>query len=167
MKQFWLAASSLLLMSCSASEPVEIKPREKVKITDVSSFDEVHLTRMFWLKKHTPNPVYPPAYELKGLRGCIDVQVLINSAGYPEKFNIRRSTVPADFEKATIAALQQWQWKPAPSNADYKPVLTSVQFEFSTKQHKGRSNKALTNYCVAKLRDTAAQKRASDEVFSH
>ncbi len=84
-----------------------------------------------------PAPVYPPAQLAEGISGQATIIFNIDTDGRTVDLKLESASRPA-FAKAAMAALKQWQFKPATLNG--KPVKISCQQEFPFRARYGPSD---------------------------
>lgn len=105
---------------------------------------------------HNPPPQYPIEAIKSGVEGCMAVAFEIHSDGSVSNERLWRDKTPRfhetkAWEQATLLAVHQWHFEPAPANANRDPVYTYTTITFTlsngskwTKYDKERDNKNKT-----------------------
>ena len=77
-------------------------------------------------------PVYPPDARRKGIEGTVMVQALVGRDGAVHDTRIVKS-IPG-LDKAAVAAVKQWTFKPALSKGKPMAVWVAVPVQFTLKK---------------------------------
>ena len=76
-----------------------------------------------------PDPKYPELPEGAEERGTVVMLIGVNTKGHVEAVRVLRSDEPA-FEKAAVATVKRWKFKPAQKNGHPVPVQVTVEMKF-------------------------------------
>lgn len=63
--------------------------------------------------EYAPAPRYPTTARRKGLQGEAVLRVLVNASGQPERIEIMRSSGHRLLDRAALAAVRDWRFRPA------------------------------------------------------
>lgn len=88
----------------------------------------------YWVVKRKVAPEYPPAAGKKGISGCVEFTLLIDSDGKPQNLTVIKNFPGSTFNRKAYEALRKWQWTAAESNTEKQPVLTTIQLDFTTQK---------------------------------
>lgn len=75
-------------------------------------------------------PVYPRSLERKGVGGTVTVLISINTKGRSTSTKVQRSSGNAQLDRAAIAAVKRWRFKPALKNGLPVTSNTAVKIVF-------------------------------------
>jgi TonB family protein len=140
-----LSIMCVFLLACASNNKVEVVVEEPIQYLDLTLDDNNQLINEYWVIEKRIEPKYPISAARKGLSGCVDLIVSINSDGTSGDYKIRKSFPEGVFDKYATDALNNWQWVAADKNSDKTPVLTTVQLDFMV---SGTNNKTeAENHC--------------------
>ncbi|WP_105168349.1 energy transducer TonB [Pseudoalteromonas sp. T1lg23B] len=134
--------SLFLIGACSTTDTAKIPPKEQVKYIDLTADDNHKLLEKYWVSKIRREPIYPIDAAKKGLSGCVDFIVGINSNGKLSTYKVHQSYPQGVFDEYALVALSKWRWEAAENNHDKQPVLTTIQMDFMI---QGSTNKIDAN----------------------
>lgn len=80
--------------------------------------------------EHTPAPAYPEEARRSGREGRVTVSVLVSAHGQPKEVALSNSSGSASLDRAALAAVRQWKFKPARRNSDAIESWVKVPVEF-------------------------------------
>lgn len=148
MKYMTTALVWLFTVPCIAEETAET-PRQLEVFNEAQPLERVH-------------PKFPFSMAKVGKEGWVRISFVIDEQGKVVDPIIHDSSGSKSFEKATIAAVKQWQYSPATVNG--KPVEqcdSKVQFDFKLSgDRKGVSERFLKSY--RKLKNAIVENRLED-----
>ena len=129
-KEFILSIFSVFLVACASNDKVAVATKEPIQYLNLTSDDEKELVEKYWIVEERQAPKYPIDAARKGLSGCVDLIIGINSDGRLGSYRVKSSYPEGLFDENAIAALTQWKWVATETNSDKTPVLTSIQLDF-------------------------------------
>jgi len=139
-----------LLIACSTTQTTKTTKSNKhaasLNYIDLSSDQyKTRGTDEYWTVLTRTNPNYPIDAARKGISGCVNLVVGINSEGKMQGYKIKSSYPPKIFDNAAAAAIKKWQWKATKKNSALQPILTSIRLDFSV--HGASYNPKYEKYC--------------------
>ncbi|ACJ30334.1 TonB [Shewanella piezotolerans WP3] len=128
-----------LLSACAAtSSPSTDNTSAQLDYIDLTA--ELNKERLdnYWVSYKKVEPRFPLSAAKKGISGCVDLVIGINSEGKAQGYKVRSSYPKGVFDKSAAAAIAKWRWKAAEANPERKPVLTSYQLDFTVNTTRDR-----------------------------
>jgi len=125
-----LSISSVFLVACASNDEAKIAVEEPIQYVNLTLDDKKELIKEYWVVEKRQEPQYPISAARKGLSGCVDLIIAINSDGKSGGYKVKKSYPEGVFDKYAVAALNHWKWAATDKNADRKPVLTTIQLDF-------------------------------------
>ncbi|MEE2002584.1 energy transducer TonB [Alkalimonas sp. MEB108] len=138
-KAITLSIFSVFLVACASNDKVEVATDEPIQYMDLTSDDKKELIKEYWVVEKRQEPKYPIDAARKGLSGCVDLIVGINSDGRLGGYKVKKSYPEGVFDEHAAAALTHWKWVATEINSDKTPVLTSIQLDFMVSGSKNKT----------------------------
>lgn len=139
---------SIFVVACASTNTTEVP----IDYLDLTSDANNKLFNEYWIVEKRQEPKYPVSAARKGLSGCVDLIVGVNSDGKSGFHKVKKSYPEGIFDKHAAAVLTHWKWRVADKNDERVPALTTIQLDFivsgsinvnEAKNQCGWSNKAL------------------------
>lgn len=126
LKKLLLAA---LLVGCNSTTT------KKIVEVDINALDltgNISQTEEYWEVIKRVEPVYPAGAARDEYSGCVEFTFIINESGKAQNIQIIKSVPRNTFNKSATRALKKFRWKATKKNSLLKPVLTTIQMDFTT-----------------------------------
>jgi protein TonB len=117
-----------LLVGCNSTT------NEQITEVDINALDltgNSSKTKDYWRVTKRMNPVYPSNAARDDANGCVEFAFVIGESGKAQNIKIIKSVPRNVFNKSATRALKKFRWKATKKNSLLKPVLTTLQMEFS------------------------------------
>ncbi len=137
-----LSILSVFVMSCASLKPNETTQafaEEPIRYIDLTADSKKDLIERYWVVIKSEDPKYPVDAARRGLSGCVDFIVAIDSNGTLGGFKIKKSYPEGVFDKSAAAALNRWKWSASKDNIENTPVLTTTQLNFMVSNSKNKA----------------------------
>ena len=85
------------------------------------------------IRLRQPQPRYPRSLERKGIGGTANVEIKIDARGRVNGVALARSSGHAELDRAALAAVKRWRFKPALKNGVKVAAKTAVNIVFQPK----------------------------------
>ena len=76
---------------------------------------------------------YPPKAQIDGVQGWVDIDFTISREGLPEELKVRESRPRQIFDRAALASVQQWRFKPIERDGVAVPQRATLRVRFELK----------------------------------
>ncbi|ANB26959.1 hypothetical protein A6F57_18330 [Alteromonas stellipolaris] len=137
-----LSILSVFVMSCASLKPnqtTQAFAEEPIRYIDLTADSKKDLIERYWVVIKSADPKYPVDAARRGLSGCVDFIVAIDSNGTLGGFKIKKSYPEGVFDKSAAAALNRWKWSASKDNIENTPVLTTTQLNFMVSNSKNKA----------------------------
>ena len=147
----------LFLSACTVSRDTVNQSTQKVKNQDstlIQEDTEIHNTNdsghldlvgdkgavgNYWVVDKAVVAEYPLNASKQKVSGCVEFSLIIDSNGMADGLIIVKSIPETIFDQSAINAIEKWIWLPTDTNLNKQTVVTTIQFDFITKQPINKS----------------------------
>jgi len=110
-------AALLLVHSAAASASPQERPSKEVSTPQV-------------VREYKPD--YPDSAKKKGLRGSVELEVVVKKDGTVGDVKVKKS-LDAELDEEAVKAMKKWEFKPGTKDGKPVDVLVDVEMTFNLK----------------------------------